>query len=234
MSPTALRGFPDRFPVSGYQRKSLRYRAVSLLSRAFFRVVFGRALRIENAERLEGCRRTVLVSNHLSNLDPFIFGGFCKPAMFCMAKRELFRPRLVAWLLAGCNCFPIDRGAADRRALRTALDVLEHDGRLLIFLEGTRAALPGMKRAEAGVGFLVRRSRATVLPVAVWGTEQSLARGRRIPRRVPVRVRYGEPVSWGALVDPRRRDDQAVADAIGERIAALLPEAYRGVYAPRG
>jgi hypothetical protein len=32
-------------------------------------------------------------------------------------------------------------------------------------------------------------------------------------------------------VPGERRDDQAVADLIGSRIAELLPAAYRGVYA---
>jgi 1-acyl-sn-glycerol-3-phosphate acyltransferase len=227
---TKLRRFPKRFPVHGYEQKSRRYRCVSFLSRLFFRFVFGGQLRIEGAQRLEQSGRVVVVSNHLSNLDPFIFGGFSKPAMFCMAKRELYRFRFVAWLLAGCNCFPVDRGAADRRAMRVSLDILEHGGRLLIFLEGTRARRPGMKRTEAGVGFLVRRAQASVLPVAVWGTER--AHRRLVPRRVPVCVRYGEPVPCDALVDPQRRDDQRVADAIAERIAALLPPEYRGVYAP--
>lgn len=232
MTSTSVRGFPSRFPVHGYHAKSLRYRAVSCLSRLFFRLVFGRALHIHGAEALDASHRTVVVSNHLSNLDPFIFGGFCRPAMFCMAKRELYRSGMVSWLLAGCNCFPVDRGVADRRALRIALDVLEHDGRLLIFLEGTRARTPGMTRAEAGVGFLVRRTRASVLPVAVWGTERSLARGRLLPRRVPVQVRYGTPIPVEALLEGGRRDDQRVADTIGRAVAALLPAEYRGVYAP--
>jgi 1-acyl-sn-glycerol-3-phosphate acyltransferase len=226
-------GFPERFPVRSDDRKSLRYTVVSFLSRLFFRVVFGGALHIEGDERLPETGPVVVVCNHLSNLDPFVFGGFSKRTMFCMAKRELFRPRVVAWLLAGCNCFPVDRGSADRQALRTALDLLAGRGRLLIFVEGTRARTPGMKRAEAGVGFLVRRSGAPVLPVAIWGTEESLARGRRFPRRVPVRVQYGSVVPAGLLAGAGGRNDRALADAIAQHVADLLPPEYRGVYGGR-
>lgn len=231
MATTALPGFPERFPVRDDDRKSLRYRFVSFLSRAFIRAVFGAQLEIEGDERLPQEGPVVVVCNHLSNLDPLIFGGFSSRPMFCMAKRELFHPRIAAWVLAGCNCFPVDRGAADRRALRTSLDVLARGGRLLIFLEGTRALTPGMKRAEAGVGFLVRRSGAPVLPVAVWGTERSLQRGRLLPRRVSARMRYGNVVPVSELSATRGRDDQAVADSIAQRIARLLPTEYRGVYA---
>jgi 1-acyl-sn-glycerol-3-phosphate acyltransferase len=173
----------------------------------------------------------VVVCNHLSNFDPLIFGGFATQTLFCMAKRELFRPAPVAWLLAGCNCYPVDRGAADRRALRTSLEILAAGGRLLIFVEGTRAAMPGMRRAETGVGFLIRRASAPVLPVAVWGTERALPRGRFLPRRVPVHMRYGRLIPVEELVAQGRRDDRLIADVVSRRIAELLPQEYRGVYA---
>jgi 1-acyl-sn-glycerol-3-phosphate acyltransferase len=102
---------------------------------------------------------------------------------------------------------------------------------LLIFLEGTRSSTPGMRRAEAGVGFLARRSGASILPVGVWGTEAALPRGRKFPKRVPIRLRIGPAFKLPERVPGERRDDQAVADLIGSRIAELLPPAYRGVYA---
>ena len=221
-------GFPARFPVRDDGRRSWRYRIVSRLSRGALRLLFGRRLDVRAMQRILPDGPLLVVSNHLSNIDPFLFGGYAPGTMFCMTKRELFANRLAAWTLAGCNCFPVDRGAADRWALRTSLDILTRGGRMLIFLEGTRAASPGMKRAEAGVGFLVRRSGARVLPVAVWGSEGALARGRRLPRRVPITVRVGD--AFTPEVPAGRHDDQAVADSIGRRIAALLPPEYRGVY----
>lgn len=194
------------------------------------RLIFGRRLRIEGMETVPEDGPLLIACNHLSNLDPALIGGFTPGTNFAMAKRELFSSRWMAWIWAGCNTFPVDRGTADRWALRTALSVLEHGGRLVLWVEGTRAASPGMKRAEPGAGFLLRRARVPVLPVAVWGTEASLTRGRRLPRRVPVTVRFG-PVFTPDWDDPRARDNQGLADLCGEHIAALLPPEYRGVYA---
>jgi len=230
MKAGRIPGFPEKFPVRDDDRKSLRYALVSLLCRAFLRTIFGGQLRIDGGERLPKQGPVVVVCNHLSNLDPLIFGGFSARPMFCMTKRELFRPRFAAWMLGGCNCFPVDRGAADRGALRMALDVLARRGRLLIFVEGTRAAVPGMKRAETGVGFLVRRGGAPVQPVAVWGSERALRRGRLLPRRVDVHVRWGDVIPLDELTHEQRRDDRALADAVAARIAELLPPEYRGVY----
>jgi len=223
------RGFPDRFPVRDDGRRPRRYRLVSLVARLGSRAVFGRRLRIEGLEHVPDGGPLLIACNHLSNLDPVLIGGFTPGTNYAMAKRELFANRLLAWVWAGCNCFPVDRGTADRWALRTALNVLEKGGRLILWVEGTRATTPGMKRAEAGVGFLLRRTRVPVLPAAVTGTEAALLKGRRLPRRVAVTLRFGQVFE----VDPEALasgDNQAVADLVGERIAALLPPAYRGVY----
>jgi 1-acyl-sn-glycerol-3-phosphate acyltransferase len=208
----------------------MRYRVTALSCRVVLRLIFGRRLRIEGLEKVPSGGPLLIASNHLSNLDPALMGGFTPGTNFALAKRELYRNRVLSWLWAGCNCIPVDRGAADRWALRTALQVLEKDGRLIVWVEGTRALVPGMKRAEPGVGFLVRRTEARILPVAVWGTELALVKGRRRPRRVPITLRYGPAVSID-LEGAARRDNQAAADAVAALIAALLPAEYRGVYA---
>jgi 1-acyl-sn-glycerol-3-phosphate acyltransferase len=235
---TAVPGFPARFPVRDDDRRPLRYRVVSGFSRLFFRALYGwRLIRFEGLENIPaGPGPLILAGNHLSNLDPVLYGAFFPRTLYAMAKKELFPNRLMAWIWAGCNTFPVDRGTADRWALRTAIDLLRDGRRLLLFVEGTRATKPGMKRAEPGVGFLLRRAasgeggaRVSVLPAAIWGTERSLVKGRLLPRRVQIRVRYG-PV-FVPDVGAGARDDQGVADQVAAHIAALLPPEYRGAYA---
>jgi 1-acyl-sn-glycerol-3-phosphate acyltransferase len=227
-------GFPKHFPVREDGARTLRYHAVSLVCRTILRGFFGRGMKIDPAAAFPKEGPLLVVCNHLSNIDPFIFGGYAPGALYCITKRELFSNPVSSWIMGGCNCFPVDRGTADRQAMRVALDAVSRGGRLLIFLEGTRSATPGMRRAEAGVGFLARRSGAPVLPVAVWGTEAALGRGHLLPKRVPIRMRYGPVFDLPDRAPGERRDDQAVADLIGTRIAALLPPGYRGVYAAEG
>ena len=225
----AIRGFPSHFPVRDDGKRPNRYHAVSTGCRVGLRTLFGGELNVEALTQMPTDGPLLVACNHLSNIDPFIFGGYAPGTMFCMAKRELFKIPPVAWVLGGCNCFPVDRGAADRWALRTSLNILRDGGRLLLFVEGTRAATPGMKRAEPGIGFLARKSGVPVLPIAVWGSERALPRNRRLPRRVPIEVAVGK------VFTPRtvsgRGADQVIADEIGRRVARLLPPEYRGAYA---
>jgi 1-acyl-sn-glycerol-3-phosphate acyltransferase len=235
-----VRGFPERFPVRDDDGRTLRYRTVAVVLRFVLRLLIGRRhIVFEGLENIpEGPGPLILASNHLSNLDPLLYGSMFPRTLFAMAKKELFPNPLMAWIWAGCNTFPVDRGTADRRALRIAVDVLRRGGRMLLFVEGTRAVRPGMKRAEPGIGFLIRRAAAggeegrsiPVLPAAVWGTEKALVKGRLLPRRVPLRIRYGQ-VFTPELGASGIRDDQGVADQVAAHVAALLPAAYRGYYA---
>ena len=207
----------------------MRYHLVAAVFHAAFRLYFGRRLRIRGLENLPEGGGVFVACNHLSNLDPLIIGAFFPRTLFAMAKRELFRNRFVAWMLRGCNVVPVDRGAADRGALRAALGILGNDGWLMMFIEGTRSSNPGMARAESGIGFLQRRSGAAVLPVAIWGTDVALGRGRHRLRRADITVSIGHPFTPTAAGG--RGGDQEIADGVARAVAALLPVGYRGAYA---
>jgi 1-acyl-sn-glycerol-3-phosphate acyltransferase len=223
--PATVRGFPTQFPVRRDGRRPWRYRLTAGFCRVFVRVLFFRRLRFEGGANVPLEGPLVVASNHISNWDGLILGAFFSGTLFAMVKREVFRPAPLAWLLAGCNCFPVDRGTADRRALRISLDILSGRGRLLIFVEGHRSRGRGMGPAEAGAGFLVHRTQAKVLPTAIWGTERALVRtGGLLPRRGHLRVRYGRPVTVSG------GSDQEIADAIAAEVVGLLPPRYAGVH----
>jgi 1-acyl-sn-glycerol-3-phosphate acyltransferase len=223
--PATVRGFPALFPVRRDGRRPWRYRLTAGLSRTVLRVLFFRRLRFEGSANVPLEGPLVVASNHISNWDGLILGSFFSGTVFAMVKREVFRPAPLAWLLGGCNCFPVDQGTADRRALRISLDILRGRGRLLIFLEGHRSRGRGMGPAEAGAGFLVRRTQSAVLPVAIWGTEHALVRsGGLLFCRGHLHVRYGRPVTVSG------GNDQEIADAIADEVVALLPSQYAGVH----
>ncbi len=223
---SAVKGFPDKFPVRDDDRRSLRYRLASWLGRQYLRLLSWTRLRIEGAGNVPADGPLLIACNHTSNLDPVLLGAYFPRTLFVMGKREMYINGPIAWFLAGCNSIPVDRGVADRRAVSLALAVLRRGGRLLMFVEGTRSGDGTMHRAEAGIGFLARKSGAPILPISISGTDR---RGRRsgILRRREIVVRYGEPFT----VDPTApRDDAALADRVAERVAALLPSWRRGVY----
>src|SRR6266508_1936464 len=176
-------------------------------------------IRVEGREHLPATGPYILVSNHISMYDPFAIEFALGVPIRYMAKRELFAVPVLGFMLRAIGNFPVRRGESDRRAIGTALRVLEAGQPLGFFPVGTRSKDGSLRRGKPGIGFLARRSGASMVPVAVTGTPQA---GVRIPPRGDIVVRVGPPFTLADL-DGRALDDQALADAIMERIAEMLP-----------
>lgn len=181
----------------------------------------------------------VLAANHLSNLDGVVIGGWLTPALgrriHWLAKKEMLAWPIAGRLLAMSSFHAVDRGTGDVEAFRTAQRILEAGNVLFVFPEGTRSRTGALGRAHDGLAALALRTDPPIVPLAIFGTERVWPRGR-FPRpggRVVLRV--GTPFRLSELGLPaggdRRLAKAAATEAIMARIGALLPEAYRGVYA---
>ena len=184
--------------------------------------------RVEGLARVPREGAFIVVSNHLSALDPPVLEFALRRAIRWMGKREIFERPLLGGFLRLIGCFQVNRDSVDRRAVLQALRVLEEGVPLGIFPEGHRSRTGALIRGRAGVGYFAARSGAPLLPVGVSG-----AHGTALGRfwRTQVRVTVGEPFRLDELPEASGGDQQAIADAIMRRIAALLPEGLRGEYA---
>ena len=139
----------------------------------------------------------LIVSNHVSVLDPPLVGGAAPRPLFFMAKEELFRIPLFGRLIRSLNARPVRRDGSDMRALKASLALLEEGRALLVFPEGTRGEEGQPPREfKPGVGMLAVMSGAPVVPVYVSGSGAALPRGRALPRLARVRVTFGPPLTF--------------------------------------
>ena len=139
----------------------------------------------------------LIVSNHVSVLDPPFVGAAAPRPLFFMAKEELFGIPLFGRLIRALNARPVRRDGSDTRALKAALAQLEEGRALLVFPEGTRGEEgQPLREGKAGVGMLAVLSGAPVVPVYVSGTGAALPRGRSVPRPARVRVTFGPPLHF--------------------------------------
>ncbi|MCH7800157.1 MAG: 1-acyl-sn-glycerol-3-phosphate acyltransferase [Chloroflexi bacterium] len=178
----------------------------------------------------------IIVANHLSNLDPPLLGASLPRRIRFLAKDTLFNgPPIVRWFLTSYGAFPVNREGADVRAYRWALRMLDNDGALVVFPEGTRSRNAQMQKAKPGVVGLVRKTKAPILPVAITGTEHMGTWLRVINPTGRIRVRIGELFS---LPDIEGRPNKEVMESLNtmimHRVAELLPEEYRGAYSNFG
>lgn len=189
------------------------YSVVRAIFIPFFLVWF-RLERIgrEHAKSID--RGLIVAANHRSFLDPFVIGAFLpwRRPLHYVAKVELFEKRWQGWFLNRLGAYPVRRGQADADSLATSAAILERGGAVCIFPEGTRIRRGSLAAPHRGVGRLALESGASVLPIAVIGTEH-VRRGWRIrPRKV--RLRGGKAVSFPRTEHP----SPSLAASVTERI----------------
>ncbi|NLX89952.1 MAG: 1-acyl-sn-glycerol-3-phosphate acyltransferase [Syntrophomonadaceae bacterium] len=157
------------------------YALIRGLLRSFL-IILG--LKVEGLHNLPPKGPVIVAANHVSNWDPILVGVAINRPVHFMAKAELFHNPLLGTILRGLNAFPVNRGSADRNAIRQALELLEKGETLGIFPQGGRRQDTAESSIQPGVGMLAMKSRAAVVPVAVIGTKGGFPLGWIKPLRV--------------------------------------------------
>lgn len=188
--------------------------------------------RVEGVENVPPRGPLIVVSNHLSNMDPAILMCSIPRRLRFLAKRGLFKPG-VAQFLTAYGAFPVDNDANhDLKGFNWCRRLLERGGALCLFPEGTRHRTGGMQQAIPGIALLALRTQATILPVGITGTESIGPIWRVFIPTGNFNVRIGQPFSLPVVEGRLQRPQlESFTTLIMQRVAMLLPPQYQGVYA---
>ena len=172
----------------------------------------------------------LIVSNHLSYVDPSVLSNAIPRRLRFLAKDTIFRGFPISQMLKAYGAHPVNREGADIAAIRWARTQLSEDGALVMFPEGTRSD-GSLIRGQHGVVTLIRMTGATILPVGITGTERLKLLLRIVNPTGNITVNIGTPFSLPPVEGRINKSlMKSMTDIIMERIAALLPKSYRGVY----
>jgi 1-acyl-sn-glycerol-3-phosphate acyltransferase len=149
-------------------------------------------MRYEGLENIPRDSGYILASNHITALDPLFIAAKVPGQLHFLAKTELFKNKLIGWILRHVNAIEIRRGAGDDEPLEEAKRRIERGGVFAIFVEGTRSKDGKPGRARSGVALMSGRTGADILPCAV-------VYDKKLRFRSPVTVRYGRLLKSGEL-----------------------------------
>jgi len=161
----------------------------------------------------------ILAPNHSSFMDHFFLGASIRRKVSFMAKSQLFKPPL-SFVYSHGGVFPVRRGFRDEEAFITAAAILDRGGCLAMYCEGGRSRSGRIgDRARPGIGRLALESGATVVPVAIHGSER--VRNWKRLRFPKITVQYGEPFRYERVEEATRDQQQVVADEILDAIKSV-------------
>jgi 1-acyl-sn-glycerol-3-phosphate acyltransferase len=195
------------------------YDILKPLAMAFMRLYF--RLESRGREHVPGQGPVLLVANHSSALDPPLVGGACPRQLTFLAKAQLFDIPLFGALIRRLNARPLRRDGADAGAMRTALRLLQEGAALLVFPEGTRGPEGVLREPKAGAAMLAILAGVPVVPVFISGSGRALAKGRRLPQPVKVRVTFGPPLVFPRPAEGRKEHYEAASRQMMDAIARL-------------
>lgn len=195
----------DLIPSSLQTYEKVR-RVFSGLVRAIYRI------EVVGAGRLPATGPAVVAPNHESVLDPIILGAAISRKLRFVAKAELWRSQLFAWMLDGLGAIPIERSHSDYLAAARVLQALAAGQAVVIF---PQSAVRGDRVWKQGAAHAALLTGAPLVPVRLVGTARALSRDRiGFPR---LRVIIGEPIQV-----PYAPKDQTAVAKLTERLRVAV------------
>jgi 1-acyl-sn-glycerol-3-phosphate acyltransferase len=196
------------------------YHLTRLIARVFFR------FRVLHPERVIQKGPVILAMNHESYLDPPFAGIACRRAIYFLARKSLLDVPVLGWILPKLNVIPVDQEGGDRSALKTLIRILRANHCTIVFPEGSRTLDGNLQPAQPGIGFLIAKTRAPVVPMRIFGAHRALPRGGGKLRFCPITIVVGEPLWFTAaeIEGHGREVYPRLSQRVLEAIAALRLE----------
>ena len=194
------------------------YNFIKLILFYFFKIIF--RYKVIGEHNIPKNGGVIIASNHISLWDPPVVGaGLNRPINF-MAKEELFSNSIIKWVITTMKAFPVKRGAADRNAIRHAINLLKNGEILGLFPEGTRSKNGELGKPEPGIAMIALKAGVPIVPAAIIGTNKVGKGGCFLPQFI---IKFGKPI----MIHPEEKD-KAAMDNLGNivmrEISCLLKE----------
>ena len=204
-------------------------RLAQLVARSCF------SLEIEGRENLPKSGGNLLAMNHQSYLDPPIAALASDPRpIHFLARKTLLEWPLLGPCFPRLNVIPIDQERPDSSALKSVIRLVRAGESTIVFPEGARTMNGAFQPAQPGIGLIIAKTLAPVVPMRVFGAFDAMPPGRSGIRLCPITVKIGKPVLFNQVdvaadQGEGRKLYQRLSDRVMAAIMAIEPPTDRRV-----
>jgi len=172
-------------------------------------------LKVEGRENFPTSGKTIVYANHISAIDPVVIACVLPRKISFMAKIEIFKNPILAWIFRKAGVIPVKRGKADISAIKSSLQVLNKGGVFAIFPEGTRSKDGQLQEFSHGIASIAHRSKAKIIPVAIASKYNYFK---------PLKIKIGKPLNFESYFEQKASSEllEKMADEMGREIKLML------------
>lgn len=200
----------------------LAYQIGYHLSKSIAEFCFG--YEVIHHERILEEGGAIIAMNHQSFLDPPLAGIACKREIHYLARKTLLEWPLLGPIFPKLKVVPVDQERADMSALKTVVKLVGAGECTVVFPEGSRTKDGNLGEAQPGLGLIIAKTLAPVIPMRVFGAYDAFPRGSKLPRFGKITVVVGEPMFFTEkdLEGAKGRElYQRLSERVMERIAGI-------------
>jgi 1-acyl-sn-glycerol-3-phosphate acyltransferase len=173
----------------------------------------------------------IVATNHINFLEaPIIYTRLAPRPVTGFAKIETWDNAFLGWLFDVWGVIPLNRGEADKTAIKAGLKALKEGYFLAIAPEGTRNPEGSLGLGHPGIVLMALLSGAPILPIVHYGHQNYKEDFKKL-KRTKFHAVVGHPfhlIKNDKKITSEIR--QVMTSEIMYQISALLPPAHRGEY----
>jgi len=199
---------------------SLLYPIVLNITRFFFKCFYRH--RVYGKEHFAP-GGALLAGNHTSFLDPPIVAISSLEEVHFLARESLFKNSLFGAFIRKLNSHPVSGDATDIAVFRTITQLLKEGKKVVLFPEGTRSLDNRLGDIKPGIGLLVARANAFIIPLYIHGAYEVWSRKQTFPKPWgKTACVFGSPIYYKDFSHLEKKEaNAAIAQKLFDSISAL-------------
>jgi len=188
---------------------------------------------IEGIQHIPKHGPVIIASNHESYFDFIIFYAISPRKIQYLAAEKFFTSKFWKPLMVATGQIKVERTNKNKDDVHKKVEyILENNGMMGIFPEGTRSRTGEMGKAFTGVTKFALKSRVPIVPVGINGTFEVLPPHKKLPKLKKCSIKISEPIYHHDHFDKKQTDDllRKLTDDLMKLIAYLAGKEYKHHY----